>query len=86
MRQRMQRTQFYLEPELGAALDNLARVRGTSPASLIRLAARRLLQEEQAAGDDPILGLINLGDAGPGQVSVEHDRYVSERRLRQRVP
>jgi hypothetical protein len=82
----MQRTQVYLEPEVGAALDRLARVRGTSRASLIRLAARRLLAEEQTPQEDPILGLIGLGDAGPGQVSVEHDRYLGERSLRGREP
>lgn len=86
MRQRMQRTQVYLEPDLGAALDRLARVRGTSRASLIRLAARRLLAEAEGPGEDSILGVIDLGDAGPGRVSVEHDLYLGERGLGRREP
>jgi metal-responsive CopG/Arc/MetJ family transcriptional regulator len=74
----MQRTQIYLEPELAEALDRLARRRGTSRGALIRLAARRLLSDEQPAEDDPILGIIGLGHGGPGRVSEEHDRVLAE--------
>jgi hypothetical protein len=75
---RMQRTQIYLEPELSAALERLARKRGTTKASLIRLGARRLLEQVEAGDVDPILGLIGLGDGGAGRVSEEHDRVLSE--------
>ena len=44
---RMRRTQIYLEPDLTEALDQLARRRGTSKANLLRLAARRFLEQEQ---------------------------------------
>ena len=44
---RMRRTQIYLEPDLNEALDRLARQRGTSKANLLRLAARRFLEQEQ---------------------------------------
>lgn len=76
--QRMQRTQIYLQPELSAALDRLARQRRTSRANLIRLAARRLVEQEQLGEADPILGVIGLGDSGPGRVSEEHDRILAE--------
>lgn len=78
---RMLRTQIFLEPDLTAALDRLARRRGTSRANLIRLAARRLLQQEQGEDTDPILGLIGLGNGGPGRTSIEHDRVLAEESL-----
>ena len=80
--QRMRRTQIYLQPELSAALERLARRRGTSKAELIRLAAQRLLEEEQPDQEDPIVGIIGLADAGPGRVSLEHDRVLAELSLR----
>ncbi len=59
----------------------LARKRGTSKANLIRLAARRLLDQEEAGQEDPILGLIGLGHIGPGRASEEHDRILAEHGL-----
>ena len=44
---RMRRTQIYLEPDLTEALDQVARRRGTSKANLLRLSARRFLEQEQ---------------------------------------
>lgn len=44
----MRRTQIYLPPELSAALDRLARKHRTSKANLLRLAARRFVEQEQA--------------------------------------
>ena len=81
---RMHRTQVYLEPELTEALDQLARRRGTSRADLLRVAARRLLAQEEASGDDPIWGLIGIGSADPGRVSVEHDQYLAALNLESR--
>lgn len=78
--ERMQRTQIYLQPELNAALERLARKRGTSKAELIRVAARRLIEQEQD-GDDALLGLIGLGHGGPGTISEEHDRALAEHSL-----
>ena len=77
---RMRRTQIYLEPDLTEALDQLARRRGTSKANLLRLAARRFLEQEQVdrQTEDPILGLIGLGNAGPSRVSEEHDQVLSQ--------
>lgn len=75
----MSRTQIYLQPDLDEALDLLAHQRGTSKANIIRMAARRYLQQEQDAGEDSILGMIGLGNAGPGDVSEEHDRILIER-------
>lgn len=75
---RMLRTQIYLEPELNEDLERLARQRGMSKAGLLRLAARRFLAEEQAEGEDPILGIIGLGNSGLTDVSERHDYYLAE--------
>jgi metal-responsive CopG/Arc/MetJ family transcriptional regulator len=75
---RMQRTQVYLPADLSAALDRVARREGTTRASLIRRAAQRLLESEQLETEDPILGLIGLGNGGPGRVSETHDEVLAE--------
>lgn len=77
----MRRTQICMPAELNEALDRLARKRGTSKANLIRLAAVRLLALEDAGEEDPILGLIGLGDAGAGRVSEDHDRVLADHAL-----
>jgi hypothetical protein len=74
----MQRTQIYLEPEMSAALDRLARKRHTTRANLLRLAARRFLQQEGLDGEDPIFGIIGIGRSGIRHGSVEHDRLMAE--------
>jgi metal-responsive CopG/Arc/MetJ family transcriptional regulator len=79
---RMQRTQIYLQLELSAALDRLARERRTSRAALIRLAARRFVEQEEAEEEDSIMGVMGLGHGGPGNISEEHDRYLAELTLR----
>lgn len=76
--ERMQRTQVYLEPDLNAALNRLARQRGTSKANLLRLAARRLLEDETSdEEEDAIMGLIGIGGSGSGHASAEHDRILA---------
>lgn len=72
---RMKRTQIYLDSELGAALQRLARKRHTSMAALVRSAARRLVDEEEAVKD--LLGLIGMATGEPGNISEEHDKYLN---------
>ncbi len=76
--QRLRRTQIYLSADLSAALDRLAHDRGISRAEVLRQAARELLEREQASDEDPILGIVGLGDAGPGRVSEDHDRFLAD--------
>jgi predicted transcriptional regulator len=76
--ERLRRTQIYLPSVLSVALDRLAQRRGTSRAELLRQAAREFLGREQPADDDPIRGIVGLGNAGPGGVSEEHDRFLAE--------
>ena len=83
--QAMQRTQIYLDPELSQALDRLAHQRGTSRSSLIRLAARRFIAEEEAPEEDPIFGIIGIGRSGLSDVSERHDDYLIEDKLNKMI-
>jgi len=74
--EKLRRTQIYLPSGLSAALDRLARGRGTSRAELLRQAAREFLERETPSGEDEILGIVGLGNAGPGAVSEEHDQFL----------
>jgi hypothetical protein len=80
----MQRTQIYLDPEMSAALGRLARKRRTTKASLIRLATRRLLEQEVVGEEDPILGIIGMGDSGQSNLSLDHDEALTEYELSRR--
>ena len=71
-----------LSPDLVAALDQLADRSGTSRAELLRQAARDFLRRELAADEDPIVGVIGLGNTGPGAVSEEHHRFLAEHSAR----
>ena len=74
----MQRTQIYLEPDLAESLDRLARKRGTSRADIIRTAARRFVAcEETAEEEDPIFGLVGLGQGDATDVAERHDEYLA---------
>ena len=77
----MHRTQVYLESDLVAQLQELARREGTSMADLIRRAARRFIQDAEGqdlwAADDPIWGLAGLLTEGPAEDTSEHvDDYL----------
>jgi predicted transcriptional regulator len=74
---RLQRTQIYLPADLTEELDRVASRRNTSRAELLRQAAREFLEREPRADEDPILAVVGLGDAGPGAVSEEHDRFLA---------
>jgi ribbon-helix-helix CopG family protein len=79
----MQRTQIYLEPDLAQSLDRLARQRGTSRADLIRVAARRLVNEESEEPFGSILSLAGIGQDKDGatDVSQRHDAYLADAEL-----
>ncbi len=74
----MRRTQIYLPEDLTAALDRLAQRRRTTRADLIRLAARRFVAEELPLQEDAIWRIVGVGDAGPENTAVEHDRVLAE--------
>jgi metal-responsive CopG/Arc/MetJ family transcriptional regulator len=76
----MQRTQIYLEPELAASLDRIARQRGTSRADLIRTAARQLVSQENETQFGSILSLAGIGcdKDGATDVAERHDKYLAD--------
>ena len=74
--EKLRRTQIYLPSGLSAALDRLARGRSTSRAELLRQAAREFLERESSTEDDEIVGIVGLGNAGPGAISEEHDQFL----------
>jgi metal-responsive CopG/Arc/MetJ family transcriptional regulator len=76
----MRRIQVYLEPDITAALDRVARKRGTSRASLIRLAVRDFV-DCQEGRHGSILELAGIGRSGHSDVSERHDDYLVEAML-----
>lgn len=82
MAERMDRIQFYLEPELNAALDQLAEKLGTSKAELIRRGVRKIVGEQAAAVRDPALDLVGLlGGEGKAVTdwATRHDELIYRR-------
>ena len=79
----MERMQIYLEPELKEQLSRVAARRGISKAQILREGAWKLIGEETPLADDPIMGIIGLGQGKPDAVSGKHDRYLIAHKLRQ---
>jgi hypothetical protein len=73
------RTQIQLTAEQAAALRDLAARRGVSLAELVRQGVGRLLADEDAREKRRrALALLGRYDAGPADVSGDHDRYLEE--------
>jgi metal-responsive CopG/Arc/MetJ family transcriptional regulator len=76
----MRRIQVYLKPDITAALERVAQKRGTSRASLIRLAVRDFV-DRQEGRHGSILELAGIGRSGQSDVSERHDDYLAEAML-----
>jgi hypothetical protein len=77
----MHRTQVYLEQDLVAALQRLARQQGSSMGELIRRGARQLVeaaeQHQPWAASDPVWDLVGMVKGGPpDDGSLNADRYL----------
>ncbi len=81
---KMRRIQLSIEPELAWELQKLALRRHISRAQLLREGVRRLLVEATPAEEDPIVGIIDLGHGGPGNVSRDHDKFLADWKLAKR--
>ena len=68
--------QIYIEPQQDYVLENLAKKKGVSKAEIIRKSLDKFLREIPLE-EDPGMGLIGLGKSGKGNVSDNHDRYLS---------
>ncbi|MBI1743478.1 CopG family transcriptional regulator [Candidatus Acetothermia bacterium] len=72
------RVQIYLEPKQDRLLEELAKVRKVSKASLIRESIDRYL-EAIPPDQDPSLGLIGLaGKTGFKDLARRHDEYLAK--------
>jgi hypothetical protein len=71
--------QIYLKPAQDQALRALAEREGISLAELIRRSIDKYLAELPPE-DDPAMDLIGLGRSGRGDLSANHDLYLTESR------
>jgi hypothetical protein len=73
----MHRTQLLLEPEQYRHLGDEARRRGISLAALIRgLIDDHLGRSQQPEEEDPLEGLVGIGEGSGEAVGQAHDRYL----------
>jgi hypothetical protein len=72
----MHRTQISLEPEQYRRLGDEARRRGISLAALIRGLIDDHLGRGQQPDDDPLEGLVGIGEGTGEAVGREHDRHL----------
>ena len=69
--------QIYIEPKQELLLESLARRRGTSKSEIIRLSINKYLNNLPLE-EDPTLGIIGLGRSGRGDLSGQHDAYLTK--------
>ncbi len=71
--------QIYIEPQQNYVLEALSQKRGVSKAELIRESLEKYLNELPLE-EDPAMGLVGLGNSGKGDLSEQHDRYLTRYR------
>ena len=69
--------QIYLRQDQMDALRRLAEKQGVSITELVRQGVDILLIN-QPVEEDPLLGIIGLGDSGLGDLAANHDAYLAE--------
>jgi hypothetical protein len=69
--------QIYIEPKQELLLESLAKKKGTSKSEIIRLSIDKFLNNLPLE-EDPALGIIGLGRSGRGDVSEQHDAYLTK--------
>ncbi len=72
----MRRTQISLEPEQYRRLGDEARRRGTSLAALIRGLIDEHLGRDQPPEEDPLEGLVGIGEGTGEAVGREHNHHL----------
>ena len=72
----MHRTQISLEPEQYRRLGDEARQRSISLAALIRGLIDEHLDRNPPTAEDPLEGLIGIGEGSGEPVGREHDRHL----------
>lgn len=72
----IQRFQLYFPYDLYLRLKHTAARRGTSIANFVRQAAERALDDEPAAGPDPLDLIVGKGRSKDKDLSYRHDEYL----------
>lgn len=75
---RMKRKQIYLEPETEKTLSELAVVKGTSEAAIIREAIAKYLvtaRKDVDKSENPLYRIVGLGE-GKKDGALNHDKYL----------
>lgn len=78
MSKKMDRVQFYLEPEANKSLDQLSNKLNRSKADLIREGVQKIIKEKMPLEQDPayqLIGFINDEDH-ENDVAKKHDYYL----------
>jgi len=68
--------QIYIEPQQNDVLEVLSQKKGVSKAELIRECLEKYLNELPLE-EDPAMGLVGLGSSGRGDLSDQHDSYLT---------
>jgi hypothetical protein len=68
--------QIYLDSGQDTLIELLAKKRGISKSSIIREGVDKFLKELPIE-EDPAMELIGLGSSGKGDLSENHDRYLT---------
>jgi hypothetical protein len=68
--------QIYIEPQQNDVLEVLSQRKGVSKAELIRESLEKYLNELPLE-EDPAMDLVGLGSSGRGDLSDQHDRYLT---------
>ncbi len=76
MVQKMERLQFYLEPDLNRDLERAAKEQGVSKAELVREGLRRVIMDKRTPKDDSLIKLIGGSRSGRKDISEQHDLYL----------
>jgi Ribbon-helix-helix domain len=69
--------QIYIEPQQNNMLEVLSSKRGVSKAEIIRRSLETFFKNLPLE-DDPAMGLVGLGSSGKGDLSDQHDNYLSK--------
>jgi len=68
--------QIYIEPYQDNILEVLSKRRKISKASIIRRSLEKFLKELPIE-EDPAMGLVGLGGSKKGDLSAQHDKYLT---------
>lgn len=68
--------QIYIEPRQNYVLEILSQKKGISKAEIVRESLEKYLNELPIE-EDPAMELVGIGSSGKGDLSNQHDRYLT---------